>query len=553
MKLHGSLSVLVMLFAPFWASAQVPAPVAFGCGEQRTEFDEKPVLAFESITDAAAIREWETRPVLAFKNFSAAKYGFTEARFYRWHVPVPGREGNEQSFNHNSSQRLDLAIQLTTPNGPRWFHLEIPKGIGDDVLYIQPDPSDTGQGESSQAAEASDGEQLPDKPKLQDEMEAWLTLKLASPNVALPIFLLDFAYNDSGANAAGTIRNELLVDFKNGVPRIAKVARCILWEGGGVCGAPDTGNLVPDQLTCNWDPTAEDFHCVMISAYGSSYSPLTAQRDFYLLSADKQPRPAWFNDDVASDLGTLALRLRGATNTPSEPRMVEGIGPAILIADYKDLLPNAEVLLFASPAASSKVASRFNLVTLPANAKPTVQAVSKWDISGDQTDEANAPAGYTPVRAQHKYRARSLESRPGFHAVEIVLASQPQAGGSPTHVVYWVGIEVVNGALVTNSVRLASEGTWYAGCGRDLEDGTAISVQRSSDVAEATIRVQPQEDPMAGENDPQPCAWNGSLHWKLGAGFRVRKLGELCKSVPRNVSITDDGSLTSKVRPKDQQ
>jgi hypothetical protein len=216
------------------------------------------------------------------------------------------------------------------------------------------------------------------------------------------------------------------------------------------------------------------------------------------------------------------------------------------------LLADAEVFVFASPAASDKIASRFTMVTLPAHGNPVVQPISKWDISGEKTDEADPPAGYTPIRVNHKVRAHLLESRPGFHALEVVLASQPAGGGPSIHVVYWLGIELANGSLLANSVRLASEGTSYAGCGHDAEDGTATSIQRKPAAAEAIVRVQAQAAPAAAEDEPQPCPWTGVVHWKSGSGFRVRKTGELCKSPARNASITDDGVVTSKPRPKEQ-
>jgi hypothetical protein len=549
MKLRCCFLLVLTFLVPLALPAQTPESIAFGCGEQRTDFNGHPSLVFEPITAPEAIREWQSRPVLAFTGFAVAKYGFNQVRFYRWRVPVPGREDNEQSFNHNSSQRLDLAVQVTKPQGPSWFHLVAPRDT-DDLLYFQPDPGDRGSAEEPPSPEASEAGKVP-VTKPQDEMEAWLTLKLASPNQALPVFLLDFAYNDSGANAAGTIRNELLVDFENGVPRVARTARCILWEGGGVCGAPDTGNAVYDQLTCTWDPAVEDFHCVMVSAYGGAFAPLTAQRDFYLLSPDKVAKPAWYAPTVAPDLARLATRLRGNAELSREPQLVAGLGPATLIAQYSDLLADAEVFVFASPAASDKIASRFTMVTLPARGNPVVQPVSKWDISGEKTDEADPPAGYTPVRANHKLHARSLESQPGFRAIEVVLLSQPAGGGPPIHVVYWLGIEVASGSLLANSVRLASEGTSYGGCGHDVEDGTATSIQRKPAVAEATVRVQAQAPPMLAENEPQPCPWTGVVHWKAGSGFRIRKTGELCHSPARNVSITDDGAVTSKPRPKE--
>jgi hypothetical protein len=544
-RLHPIL-LLLTVFVPYCAAAQEATPIGFGCGEQRTQFDDSPKLKFEPLTDPQAIRQWQSRPVLKFKGFDAPRYGFTEVRFYRWHVPVPGREGNEQSGHRDSSQRLDLAIELITPPGPRWFRFEHTKELAtNDLLYIQPDAGDT----PAEASDSSETSQLPAVAKPQDEMEAWLSLKLASPNASLPLFLLGFAYNDSGANAGGTIDNQLLIDFLNGVPRVIKTAQCILWEGGGVCGAPDTANVVWDQLTCAWDPTAEDFHCAMVGSYGNEYSPLSSQRDFYLLSG-KPAKPAWSGPDVAPDLAALALRLRGNPKIPSEPQTVLGVGPAVLAAHDTGLIPGTEVFVFASAAPSAKIASRFTLVTIGADGQPAVQPISKWDIGGDKSDEVELVVAATPLRVEHKYRVRQLESRPGFRALEVTLAV-PQQQVDPVHVVYWVGLEAVNGSLASNSVRLASEGTVYGSCNQFIPDGTATSITRKPNLAEANLRIQPQQASANQDDSSALCAWTGSLHWKPGSGFRVRKLTDLCQSPDRDVKITDDGALTSKPRPKD--
>jgi hypothetical protein len=37
--------------------------------------------------------------------------------------------------------------------------------------------------------------------------------------------------------------------------------------------------------------------------------------------------------------------------------------------------------------------------------------------------------------------------------------------------------------------------------------------------------------------------WTDFLHWKAGAGFRVRKVGEDCKAPHENIKISDDGKL----------
>lgn len=533
------LCQVFVLFVPLATPAQRPDNVAFGCGDVRTEFIEQPPLLFESMPVPDAIREWQSRPVLAFTGFDVAQYGFSEVRFYRWHVPQPGRERN----NQDSTQRLDLAIQLTTPEGAQWFHLvESKEYHPEEFLLFQPDAVriETGDiGDESQANPKSGTDQ-------RDEMTRWLIIKPATPSPSIPYFLLDYAYSDIGANAGGTIRNKLLLDFQGSLPRVVRAAQCIDWEGGGACGAPDTAFAFRDKLNCSWDAAAKDFRCTLVSTYGEKFSMLTAQRNFYLLSS-KTAKPS---PDVVTDLAVLAQRSRGDLKLPSPPQNVYGLGPATFIAHYTDLIPGSQEFLVASAAAGTKIASHFSLLTLTADGKSSVQSIEKWDISGEQTDEAAPPADFTPIEVDHQYGVHLLETRPGFRAIEVTLTST-QGDTGQVRVVYWIGLEAVKGTLVTNAVRLASTSTSYGGCGQWLADGSASLIQRKPGLAEATVHVQSQEPPMVAENEPQACPWAGVLHWKPAAGFRVRKLRDLCGSPIQIVMISGEGAVTSKDASKE--
>jgi hypothetical protein len=103
-------------------------------------------------------------------------------------------------------------------------------------------------------------------------------------------------------------------------------------------------------------------------------------------------------------------------------------------------------------------------------------------------------------------------------------------------------------------VRLAGDSSVYGGCGHEFLEATASLVRKKTGLAEATIRVQGQWQPEY-RDDPYPteggnCVWNGVLHWKVGAGFRVRKLGDDCKAPHQQIKITDDGEISAQAGPK---
>jgi hypothetical protein len=108
----------------------------------------------------------------------------------------------------------------------------------------------------------------------------------------------------------------------------------------------------------------------------------------------------------------------------------------------------------------------------------------------------------------------------------------------------------VDGKVVANAVRLAGESWVYGGCGDEYWEGTARFLRRKAGLAEATVEVQGRYNPESSTAFPPDyptegpnCVWTDLLHWKAGAGFRVRKLGEDCKLPHREVKIFDDGSM----------
>src|SRR5260370_6954554 len=108
------------------------------------------------------------------------------------------------------------------------------------------------------------------------------------------------------------------------------------------------------------------------------------------------------------------------------------------------------------------------------------------------------------------------------------MPGQPDLG----HVLYWIGLEAVDGKLIASAVRLASDGYAYGGCGQEFHEGTATSIRKKTGVAEATLPVQGQFNyeltnpyPTEGPN----CVWTSLLHRKPGPGFPPPKPSHLRK------------------------
>jgi len=551
---------VALLLLPLYGLSQIKPVGQFGCGQdQRASFYGRPDLKFVAVGSPDAIKQWKTRPVLVFDGFESVKNGFTRAEFYRWHLPVPGRE--EFDGTNNSKDRLALAVRVVASGGERWFELANPEKEAEDQLYIQP------RGESDTSENPEDtGEQHGSGPK-PDEMTGWISIQLATPDVGLPLFILKYQHSDLEVYSASSFESKLLVDLRTSTPQIVEAVSCASFESiGGACSAQDEGHEGHDTLECQWDNKVSDFRCTMTVPYGSPYAARMAQTDFYLLS-DKPANPT--NRDPAelvSSLRDLAFLIRNNNINRTAGVLVSGLGPTTLLEHFKDLLPETDVFVFASPGAGDMLNAHLSLVTLKPDGKFDRQAIPKWGIAGDVTDEYKtdghkdivpinagdlygASESYVPIDADDAYRTHVLEQRPGFRAFDTILTVGAEKK-NPVRVIYWLGLEAVDGNIVANAVRLAGESWVYGGCGEEYREGTARFIRRKAGVAEATVGVQGRYNPESSSAFPPDyptegpnCVWTDLLHWKAGAGFRVRKLAEDCKAPHEEVKIADDGSI----------
>ena len=531
--------------------AQINTAGQIGCGQEQRASVNAPTLQFVVVSAPDAIKQWKTRPVVAFAGFDAVKYGFTQAEFYRWHLPVPGREDFDGTTT--SKDRLALAIRVVNSGGERWFELTAREKETEDQLYIQPlimnDESD-----------AEDASKHVPKP---DDMDGWINIQLATPDAGLPLFILKYQHNDLEVYSASSLENKLLVDLRTSTPQTVNSVSCRSFESiGGACSGRDEGFEGSDTLQCQWDAKASDFRCTMTTPYGSVYAQRRAQEDFYLLSN----KPASESAESVQSLRDLAFLIRNNQINQTERVPVSGLGPTTMLEHFNDLLPQTDVFVFASPGAGEMWNAHLPLVTIDADGKVDVQAIPKWGIAGAVTDEYKTnefkdivpiQAGdsccndhFVPLGSDDAYSTHTLEQRAGFRAFDAILTVGSEKR-NPVHVVYWIGLEVVDGKIVANAVRVAGESWMYTGCGQEYREGTARFIRRKAGVAEATVGVQgpynpesstafPPDYPTEGPN----CVWTDFLHWKAGAGFRVHKVGEDCKAPHENIKISEDGILT---------
>jgi hypothetical protein len=544
---------LLFYLVPSTVVAQQPADGRFGCFDP--EFNspglyKRPDLKFVPIAESAVIQKWKSRPIRSFRGSVDSQFGWKQIDFYLWHEKVPSEP---LSLHEQPHEKLSIAMHLTGPAGEKWFELTQPTKREhldqEGILLVSPRLDSQEETSADENATGSVPAKSPEHPVL--DISKWVSVQFAASEGNIPLFVLRYFDYSEGNSANYSTNKELLIDSRGANPEVVTAAGCTNIETTrGNCGDIAASYDVREIFSCSWDPSAADFHCSAQSGYGSSGSYRTVQRDFYLVS-DKPASPVWAADSPP-DLAAWAQRLHGSPSVPIKSAMIPELGPSTFLARYADLLPQADVLLFASPDEGRLLNARLSLVIIPEHGKASVQSVEKWDIGGDKSDQQTLdwpapvqPEFSAPLDDRDKYNVRALENRPAFHALQVTLAWQGHhlEKTGVAHVVYWIGLESDGGKLVSNAVRLASEGQTLSGCNDFLDDATTSSLRVKPLTAEATVRVQPRTQAELEEGQPTACQWNGVLHWKPGAGFRVRKLSQDCKAAPRIITISDDGTI----------
>lgn len=519
-----------------------PPVHSFGCGGPdepvRTDFFDKPTAEFVTVAPPADHEQWMHR---AFPGFDALKYGFSTVEF--WVHPVPTTDyAGDWGDDPSKVTSMQFYVRMVGSNAQKeaWYLLKDDRQYQrGELLFMQPPRHESDQSDANESAQ-------PHNP-----LDDWMVLEPATPDAHLPLFSLEDQYYDHGANAGGSVENKLLIDFRSGKPVVRTAMQCIHWEGGGACTAPDTTAVHYDHVHCTWDSKESDFLCTDTGPWGGTYNPLNAKHQYFLL-ANKPPDQLTWAPDALPSLEAFGKKFRGQSSARA---LVRGLGYVDLVWKTDSLLPHQRVLLLASPGAGDEQNTRLTLAVVSPDGSISLSDVPKWGIGAEKSDQDPAPQQFTPSDNVRAVMASEFANVNGAHLLKVVDSMK-----SPNviHVVYLVGIEAKDGKLVTNAVRLASEGTTYMGCGFEGADASAISFHWIDAEHAAGVRVQPQEESSMqaanrGDDQPKACSWEGKLRWVEGTGFRVRKVRDLCSLMPQDVVIDDRGKISAKPRPEREQ
>ena len=350
---------------------------------------------------------------------------------------------------------------------------------------------------------------------------------------ATALLILGFTRDLGGANANNWEHARLVLDFREGTPRVAVAADCAYNEGGGACTAFDSGQMPRSELSCPWDATASDFAC-------TETSDELGHRDFQLLSG----RSSGSREGEVASLEVAARRL--ADRPRGSVEIVTGLGRVRHVHDVR--LGARHIMVLADHR-------QFDLIERTAAGIGAIHTIRPQPLvpPADSSDVVATAAGWTNP-ANPLFRTGEIFRDAQMVVLRIVEASQydTTAAPSPT-AMYWLAIQLRGADLTSAALTVVDPGS-YGGCGRQAVAEVITAVARIGRPFDAVVTVQPptsitpDEKLSWGSSYPDEkatdCRRPGRVRWRDGK-FDVLISDRACRASqpPRFVILGLDGSI----------
>jgi hypothetical protein len=363
---------------------------------------------------------------------------------------------------------------------------------------------------------------------------------LATPDPSIAIFDLSFSVDEGGANANNSTDSHILLDFRSEPPTVLASLECNNNEGGGACTAFDSGTATRSGLRCTWHSETSDFWCDEVQPLAGPYSR-PAHDYFYLIRGDQAPPPS--HSCMVDNLAQAAQRLDS----------VDGSCPISYVSHYGEVgfaMKTPKLLVLGSPGDKRTL---FHFVPRRSKSPQNIVSLEPADVSLAEDSESRQRvlhniSGVTP-EGTIRYKARQVYS--GHHLqVYSVVAKE---GNS--HEVYWLGIEDSHGETYYDVLRIATEASYYSGCGRSLVPPAIVSTSKIEAPFYVRVQIQPEilvsdaEETVEfrGSDSDKPtreCVHSATVEWSGGHKFRLRAVSPCEKSgSARYVHISDEGDI----------
>jgi hypothetical protein len=377
------------------------------------------------------------------------------------------------------------------------------------------------------------------------------TIRLATNNGALPLFVVELGKGDW----RGDVTDTFLLDLRRNRKRVPLRFTCVGDRISGACGAFDVSyQFAQENIHCPWSDTDREFHCEVEERVETTWGSRVATR-YLPLSGQRDPGVA-VERESATQVEQLARRFVSKQEGPPVDTGKWGLVHAIVAVPAE---AGGSLVLLGTAGLSTRFGARFLVVKLDRNSRATLHPAADAPIQPaywqDLREVTEVIVSGRPGRSELSFGAQRLESSSD---VTTLLRVRVREGAA--NAVYMIGLDERAGSLVAGAMRLATDTSEYAQCGRAVTPPNVFEVRRAPSAPfRAELQIEPPrtvnfdgDGPVTDsdrlvEVDAPECPTTMGVTWDRG--FRLEEPGTqpvcLAPSTPRFVEIREDGTIVA--------
>ncbi len=489
-----------------------------------------PISADEAATIIAG-----SKPI-AYEGFDASRFAVSKLTFYL------KRTVTKVSQWPNDNAELRIVFSAASASGLSWYEIRATEKVSPVVLLVERTPSHAAERESGIGR---------------------VTIIRATPDPAIPLLNISFHTNNDGMNTQADTQTMFLLDVRQLPPALVTSLDCTNLQGGGACTAIDNGMAGSTDLLCDWQAAAQNYSCV--KQYDEYYERRITET-FAL--PGKTPLPTHVKAGEPETLIEFAMNIQKDEQWAARKPSIPGLGETTFL--FRNSSDKAPAYVFAARGQGEDFNARFFAVLL-GNGAPELLEIKpepmvEWQVQ--QTNEQDADSAPPPKAKTTGIDQSMMPSGPPLKfAVKKLDATTPADVWQVTvtegnnHAVNWLAAIPSGSHVSFDSLKIASDGASYSGCGRWAHEQSAIVFRQKNNKVEAEAEVEPPfTDPLSNdaENETdtdQLCPTLVKIKFNLKDGFQLQKGKTLpCSKEHRVVKISEDGAIspTPYVNPADQ-
>ena len=495
----------------------------------------KPIVRWKALStlpklpkDRKKVRRWTFGP------FDEATYGYSTLEFVAQLVPKVREFGEPDG-------RFKLFVNRKQNGDPHWFEMGLVTPTGSDVMETRAASGSLWVEENGKA------------------YETFANLRQIGPDRSVPLFSLDYQYFLMGGNTDTEATNTEILDFRHATPQSPMVAECFSNSGGGACGAYDLHHMPLTTLKCDWSELHSDILCLEVTTDGLDW------RRRFSVSSKKSIGP----ENAVSIEAVAAAAVKGDQAKHADG-VVPGVGKMTVLHVLVSQGGGDASVLMAGPGKMRDLNARFFIAKVREQGTVQIEPLQAKPIWHNAKGEAIRATGERNNEGAHSYAPDAPFSLTHFAFDTQVLMESGQVtvlrvvvSSMGLRAQYWVGMDRSGASVITDVLRVASEGMYYVECDHFFgRSPSAFKVSLSPATLSATLRILPfqmiyPEKFLDEKAKPltldRVCDWTAQVAWTSEEGFVLRHTNRICNDPAEAhvVNVGADGKLSA-VKTGDQ-